>query len=105
MVLNPDKCHYIVIGDDDPTQKIILNNNEIASFNEEKLLGILLDSKLSFDSHITPLCKKAVQKLRALARISHYLTQDKKLLLLNSVVKSQFSYCPLIWIGCLLLNI
>ena len=38
MVLNPDKCHYIVIGDDDPTQKIILNNNEIASSNEEKLL-------------------------------------------------------------------
>ena len=97
MVLNPDKCHYIVIGDDDPTQKIILNNNEIASSNEEKLLGILLDSKLNFDSHITSLCKKAGQKLSALARINHYLTQDQKLLLLNSVVKSQFSYCPLIW--------
>ena len=97
MVLNPDKCHFIVIGDDDPNQKIILNNNEIASSNEEKLLGILLDSKLNFDSHITSLCKKAGQKLSALARINHYLTQDQKLLLLNSVVKSQFSYCPLIW--------
>ena len=63
MVLNPGKCHYIVIGDDDPTQKIILNNNEIASSNEEKLLGILLDSKLNFDSHMTSLCKKAGQKL------------------------------------------
>ena len=30
MVLNPDKYHYIVTGDDDPTYKIILNNNEIA---------------------------------------------------------------------------
>ena len=46
MVLNPDKCHYIVIGDDGPTQKVILNNNEIASSNEEKLFGILLDKKL-----------------------------------------------------------
>ena len=27
MVLYPGKCHYIVIGDDDPTHKIILNNN------------------------------------------------------------------------------
>ena len=97
MVLNPGKCHYIVIGDDDPIHKIILNNNEIASSNVEKLLGILLDSKLNFDSHITSLCKKAGQKLSALARINHYLTQDQKLLLLNSVVKSQFSYCPLIW--------
>ena len=97
MVLNPGKCHYIVIGDDDPSHKIILNNNEIASSNEEKLLGILLDSKLNFDSHITSLCKKARQKLSALARINHYLTPDQKLLLLNSVVKSQCSYCPHIW--------
>ena len=86
MVLNPDKCHYIVIGDDGPSQKITLNNNEIASFDEEKLLGILLDGKLNFDSHITISFKKAGQKLSALA--NHYPIQDKKLLLLNSVVKS-----------------
>ena len=35
--LNAGKCHYIVIGDDDPTHKIIFNNNEIASSNVEKL--------------------------------------------------------------------
>ena len=63
MVLNRGKCHYIVIADDDPSHKIILNSNEIASSNEEKLLGILLDSKLNFDSHMTSLCKKAGQKL------------------------------------------
>ena len=98
MVLNPGKCHYIVIGDDDPSHKIILSN-EISSSNEEKLLGILLDSRLNFNSHITSLCKKAGQKLCALARINHCLTPGQKLLLLNSVVKSQFSYChcPLIW--------
>ena len=31
----PGKCHYIVIGDNDPSNKIILNNNQIASSNEE----------------------------------------------------------------------
>ena len=41
--------------------------------------------------------KKAGQKLSALARINYLLTQDQKLLLLKSVVKSQFSYCPLTW--------
>ena len=91
MVLNPGKCHYIVIGDDDPSHKIILNNNEIASSNEEKPLGILLDSKLSFDSHSTSLCKKAGQKRSAFTRINYYLTPDQKSLLLNSVVKSQFN--------------
>ena len=80
MVLNPGKCHYIVIGDNGATQKIILNNNEIASSNEGKFLGILLDSKLNFDSHIT---SPAGPKRSAPARISHYLTQNQKLLLLN----------------------
>ena len=45
-------------------KKIILNNNEIASSNEEKL-------KLNFDSHITSLCKKAGQELSAPARLNH----------------------------------
>ena len=42
---------------------------------------------------------KAGQKLNALARISNYLTHDQKRLL-NSIIKSQFSYCPLIWMFC-----
>ena len=81
MVLNLDKCHYIVVSDDDPSHKIILNNDEIASSNEEKLLSILLDSKLNFEPHLTSLYKKAGQKLNATVRINHYLTQDQKLLL------------------------
>ena len=81
MVLNPGKCHYIVIGDDDPSHKIILNNKKIASPNEEKHSGFLLDSKLNFESHITYLCKKAGKKFSALVRINHYLTPDQKLLL------------------------
>ena len=58
MVLNPSKCHYIVIGDTGPSHKTILNNNNIARSNEEKPSGNLLDNKLNFDSHIISLCKK-----------------------------------------------
>ena len=47
------------IGDNDPSYKMILNKKEITSFNEEKRLGMLSYSKLIFDSHIAPLCKKA----------------------------------------------
>ena len=40
--------------------------------------------------------KRHDKKLSVLARTKHYLTPDQKILLLNSVVKSQFSYCLLI---------
>ena len=36
MVLNPGKCHYVVISDNDPSRKIVFNDNEIAGSNEEK---------------------------------------------------------------------
>ena len=50
--------------------------------------------------------QKTGQKLSVLVRINHYLTPDQKLLLLNSAVKSQFSYCPLMWMftSCRYLN-
>ena len=68
------KCHYNKIGDDDSSHKLILNNNEIGSSNEEQLLGILLGNNIT--SHITYLCETEGQKIRGLARINHYLTPD-----------------------------
>ena len=78
MTLNPGKCHYMVIGSRDLSHEIMLNNNKITSSYEEKLLGIFLDSKLNFESHIGSLCRKADQKINALARLKNYLTSDQK---------------------------
>ena len=99
MVLNPGKCHYLVLGKRSNSDTINLNGTKLASSSYEKLLGILIDRDLSFDKHLKS-CRKAGQKLNALARISNYLTHDQKRLLLNSIIKSQFSYCPLIWMFC-----
>ena len=74
MTLNPGKSHYMVIGSRNVSHEIMLNNNEITSSNEEKLLSIFLDSKLNFESHIGSLCRKAGQKISALARLKNYLT-------------------------------
>ena len=97
MTLNLGTCHYLVIGSRDLSHEIMLNNSKITSSNEEKLLGIFLESKLKFESHIASLCKKAGQKINALARLKNYLTSDQRILLLNSVIPSQFTYCPLMW--------
>ena len=45
----------------------------IVESREQKLLGITLDKKLAFKTHIGSLCKKANQKLHALSRILCYL--------------------------------
>ena len=94
MTLNPGKCHYMVISSRDLSHEIMLNNNKTTSSNEDKLLGIFLDSKLDFESHIGSLFRKVGQKISALARLKNCLTSDQRNLLFNSVIKSQFTYYP-----------
>ena len=95
MKANADKCHLLVSSDESCTAKI--EDFSIKNSTEKKLSGLKLDSNLSFESHITSLCKKASQKLHALARISHYMDLNKRMNLMKAFITSQFSYCPLIW--------
>ena len=91
LVANPGKSHFLV----SPYEKISLKilGFTIASGPSEELLGITIDSELTFHKHITSLCSKANQKLRVLARIAKYMTIDKCKILLNSFVTAQFNYC------------
>ena len=74
MVLNPGKCHYILIGNHDEPDKINLNIRENANNNNEKLLAVLIDKKLNFDVHIKTLCEKAEQKLNSTDQFSYKVT-------------------------------
>ena len=76
---------------------INIDGNNVTNKKEQKLLGIKFDSSLSFDGHITNLCKKASQKLHALARIVNYMDLPKRKILMKAFIISQVSYCPLIW--------
>ena len=98
MKLNADECHLLVLGQrcDDPVTVRIGSANVVNSY-EEKLLGVQIDSKLSFDNHVSKLCQKASNKLYALARISPYMDQRKLRTLMRAFITSQFQYCPLIW--------
>ena len=46
------------------------------------------------------ICKHASNKLDALARISHILNEQKRKILMNSFILTQFNYCPIVWMYC-----
>ena len=68
MYSNADKCHLLVISNEKMATKI--GSHEIANTKREKLLGVHLDSELSFDYHISEICKKTSRKVSALARVT-----------------------------------
>ena len=76
---------------------IKIKESAIESSDSEKLLGVTIDCKLSFDDDMTILCSKTSQKLYALSRVASYVSFDKKRILLKTFITSQFSYCPLVW--------
>ena len=94
---NPDKCHLLLSKNDNFEANI--NENRISNTRFEKLLGVTFDNQLNFNHHISKICKTASNKLHALARVSHYMDEDKRRILFNSYFSSQFNYCPLIWMN------
>ena len=93
---NADKFH-LLISNHSKDLTIKVENEVIECCSSVKLLGVTIDNKLKFEEHVSKLCKKASQKLHALARISNYMCQDKLRILMKSFIESQFGYCPLVW--------
>ena len=51
----------------------------IMSNSEEKILGVIIDNRLIFSSHIRELCKKPSQKIPTSSKISNqYLNDSEK---------------------------
>ena len=97
MKLKADKCHLMVLGQRcDDSVTVWIGNTDVVNSSEEKLLGVRIDSKLSFDYHVSKLCQKASNKLCALARISPDMDQNKLRNLMNAFIYSQLQCYPLI---------
>ena len=83
MVLNPGRCHFMLFSVKENEQfDLIYNDITLKHSSHEKILGVTIDNKLSFDEHIINICKTANKKLNALSRINHYMKQNQKEILL-----------------------
>ena len=94
-MIRATKSHILVSLYKKISLKIL--GSTVGSIPSEELLGITIDSELTFHKHIISLCSKANQKRSALARIAKFLTIDKRIILLSSFITAQFDYCHLIW--------
>ena len=97
MKLNTDKCHLILAGNKHEQIFAKIGNDFIWESREERLLGVTIDNKLKFATHIKGLVKMAHQKLSALIRYTGILNFKKRRTIMKSFIESQFSYSPLTW--------
>ena len=100
LVANPAKFQFILLGNSGKKLCLAINKNIIKLSDEVKLLGITIDSKLTFNSHVNGLCKSASKKIKCLYRVRNFTNQFQAKLLYNTYVLSIFNYCPLVWMYC-----
>ena len=93
--VNPGKSH-LPSSSKIPTN-VFIGDASLKTSTKETLLGIFIDSELSFDQHVSSIFSKASKKLHALGRIATFMSFKKHTILMKAFFRSQFNYCPLIW--------
>ena len=68
--------------------------------NQIKILGVHIDSKLSWDAQINAVKKKSLNVTRNLHRINNVLPLKHRIQLYHTLIEPHFSYGDIIWGGC-----
>ena len=72
-------------------------NEKFSSTCSKTFFRIKINIKLTLEEHVKGLCKKASQKVSAVARISSLMRFEQRKLIANLFIISYFSHYPLVW--------
>ena len=82
---------------------IIIENQQMDNSTCKKLLDVLFDNKLAFQSRMDNICNKVTHILNAISRITPYMDFNKRKLVANAFFHcSVTSVC---WFGCAIIKL
>ena len=73
------------------------NGKRLNQCREFKYLGVYLDEKMSFKSHIKFLCEKLSKMCGIFCKLRHCCSKDLLKVIYYALVESHLQYCNLIW--------
>ena len=101
LYFNASKCNVLHMGKHNPSCKYVLESGgQVVQINEctqERDLGVIFDSKLSFDAHVQSCISKANKILGIIRRSFSFLNKDTFLMLYKSLVRPHLEYANVIW--------
>jgi hypothetical protein len=112
--LNPSKSEAIAFFNPrskplatlaDSIKSISVAGSPIKLQSSIKSLGVHLDSKMSFDKHVSEVCRTSYFHIRALRHIRSSLTTDAAKTVASAIVGSRLDYCNSLFAGTSALNL
>jgi len=97
---HPDKCHVLTLGKHwniVHAHPYSLDGNQLEHVFVEKDLGVLIDSELSFEEHISKQVKKANSILGVIRRGFEDLSPRTFYILYTTFVRPHLEYAQSVW--------
>ena len=98
LILNPKKTNALLISPKPkttiPTElQVTINGINIPFVKSARLLGVIIDDKLLFDTHVISLCNRINSKIHLLKKSSFMFSESFKTTLFKMFIQTQFDYC------------
>ncbi len=102
LLLNSDKTEILLIGPQKSTQNLLDQNLQLdwCIVTSSTVLGVILDSNLSFENHISHVTKTAFFHLRNIAKLRNMLSVSDAEKLVHAFMTSRLDYCNALLGGC-----
>ena len=101
--LNPSKTEMLLIHSrrlQNISFSVSFDNNEIKPSNSVQILGVIFDSGLTWEPHVSAVVRRCYGILIGLARIRNRLPRETKRLLIEALVFPHVRYCLSVWGSC-----
>ncbi len=95
----------LIIGPKTPTSNnlehcLTLDGCSVNSSSSVRNLGVLFNSNLSFDSHVSSICKTAFFHLKNISKLRPMLSMSNAETLIHAFMTSRLDYCNALLGGC-----
>ena len=103
LTFHPDKCKYMTVGNNDSGQERYYlttregNRHHLQKVEQEKDIGVIIDSKLTFEAHINEKVNKANKMAGVIRRAFQFLTPKIFVPLYKSLVRCHLDYAASVW--------
>ena len=102
LVINAKKTKYIIFKSrnmhtTDIFHSLMINNEKIDSVNEYNYLGLIIDEKQNWSSHVAKVANKISPYVGILKRLRHFVNHKTLMLIYYSYIDSHLIYVLPIW--------
>ena len=107
LALNIEETQCLILSNRpiDLNLKLSLHGKTLDILPHIKMLGIFIDSSLTYNYHIQQLTKQVSSRIYVLRKIRKYLNYEESLAIYKSLIRSRLEYCSALLGSCSLTNI